>query len=100
MSVEHYLAEFQKLSRYAPNLVPDEETKAKRFCDGLTPRILERIIYLKVTDYTDMVHTATMAEKGIQIAATYFISRKRSASTGAPLPPPPKRQFESSSAGS
>jgi hypothetical protein len=47
-----------------------------------------------------MVHTATMAEKRIRIAAADFVSRKLSASTGAPLPPPPKRQFGSSSAGS
>lgn len=100
MSVKRYSAEFQKLSRYAPTLVPDEETKAERFRDGLTPRILERIIYLQVTNYTDMVHTATMAEKGIRIAAADFVSRKRSASTGALPPPPFKRQSGSSSAGS
>jgi hypothetical protein len=100
MSIEHYAAEFQKLSRYSPSLVPDEETKAKRFRDGLTPHILERIIFLKMTDFTDMVHTATMAEKRIRVAAADFVSKKRLASTGAPLPPPSKRQSGSSSAGS
>jgi hypothetical protein len=46
MSVEQYSAEFQKLSRDAPHLIPDEETKAERFRDGLSPQILERIIFL------------------------------------------------------
>jgi hypothetical protein len=100
MSVKHYSAEFQKLSKYAPSLVPDEETKVERFRDGLTLHILERIIFLKVTDYTDMVHTATMAEKGIGVAAADFVSRKRLASTGAPPPPPSKRQSGSNSVGS
>jgi hypothetical protein len=65
MTVEQYSAEFLKLSRYAPHLIPNEETKAERFRDGLTPRIRERIIFLEVTNYFKMVHTATMAEKGI-----------------------------------
>jgi len=99
MSVERYSAEFQKLSRYALTLVPDEETKAERFRDGLTPRILERIIFLQVTNYTDMVHTTTMAEKGSRIATIDFVSRKRLVSTGAPPPPPSKRQSGSSSVG-
>jgi hypothetical protein len=59
------LAKFLKLSRYAPHLIPNEETKIERFRDGLSPRILERIIFLKVTDYAEMVHIATIAEKGI-----------------------------------
>jgi hypothetical protein len=80
MSVERYSVEFHKLSRYAPSLVPNEETKVERFRDGLTPLILKMIIFMKVTDYTDMVHTTTMAEKGIRIAAANFVSRKQSAS--------------------
>jgi hypothetical protein len=94
MSIERYSTKFQKLSRYAPSLILDEETKAERFRDGLTLRILERIIFMKVMDYTDM------AKKRIRIAAADFVSRKRSASTGVPPPPPSKRQSGSSSAGS
>jgi hypothetical protein len=33
------------------------------------PRLLERIIFVKVADYSEMVHVATMAEKGIKTAA-------------------------------
>jgi hypothetical protein len=102
MSVEQYSAEFLKLLRYAPRLIPDEETKIKRFRDGLPPRILERIIFLKVADYAEMVHVATMAEKGIREAGDYM-NKKRALSLGAPSPsfpstPQPKRQsFGSSS---
>jgi hypothetical protein len=54
------------LSSYAPYLIPDKETKAERFLDSLFPWILERIIFLRVTNYAEMVHVATMAEKGNQ----------------------------------
>jgi hypothetical protein len=94
MSVEQYSAEFQKFSRYAPHLIPDEQTKAERFRDGLSPRILERIIFLKVTDYVDMVHTTTIVEKGIREATAYYINRKRSLSFWSPFisfAPPPKK---------
>jgi hypothetical protein len=37
MTVEQYSVEFQKLSRYAPHFIFDEETKAERFRDGLSP---------------------------------------------------------------
>jgi hypothetical protein len=46
MSIEQYSAEFLRLSRYAPDLIPDEVAKIERFRDGLSPRILERIIFL------------------------------------------------------
>jgi hypothetical protein len=94
MIVEQYSAEFLKLSRYAPHLILDEQTKAERFHDGLSPRIRERIIFLEITDYVKMVHTATMAKKGIREAAAYYINRKRSMSTESlPLPSPSKRHY-------
>jgi hypothetical protein len=99
MLVEQYSAEFQRLSRYAPNLIPDEESKAERFRDGLAPRILERIIFVKVTDYTEMVHVATMAEKGIKTATVDYISRKRSMFAGTYSAPPSKKQPTRSSEG-
>jgi hypothetical protein len=94
MSVKQYSTKFLRLSRYAPHLIPD------RFRDDLSSRILERIVFLKVIDYTKKVHTATMAEKGIRDTAAYYINRKRSLSQGAPSSPsspPPKRQSFGSS---
>jgi len=66
MTVKQYSAEFQRLSRYTSNLKPDEESKAKRFRDGLTTRIREMIIHVRVIDYSEMVHMTTMTEKGIK----------------------------------
>jgi hypothetical protein len=79
------------LSRYAPHLIPNKETKAERFCNCLSPRILERIIFLKVIVYAEMVHVATIAEKGIQTAATDYVNRKQSMSAGT-LPSPPSKR--------
>jgi hypothetical protein len=81
-------------------LIPDEKTKAKRFRDGLSPRIRERIIFFKITDYVEMVGTVTMIEKGIREVAADYVNRKRSLSLGTPSPPPPsKKQSFSSDSG-
>lgn len=100
MSVEQYSAEFQKLSRYAPHLIPDEQTKAKGFHDGLLPRILEWVIVLNVTNYTEMVHVATMAEKGIREAAPDYMNRKWMKSAGSLPPLPPSKRHSASGSGS
>jgi hypothetical protein len=98
MTVERYAAEFQKLSRYAPYLILDEETKAERFRDGLIACIRERIIFLRYPSYVEMVHTATMAEKGIREAAAKYASKKRTMSSGRfSSPPSPNRQSTGSS---
>jgi hypothetical protein len=85
MPAEQYLVEFLKLSSYAPHLIPDEQTKAERFRDGLSPWILEQIIVLKVADYAEMVHVFTVAEEGIREAAANYMNRKRLLSLGPPL---------------
>jgi hypothetical protein len=101
MLVEQYLDEFLKLPRYAPYLIPDEQTKVERFLNSLTPRFKENIAFLDITSYTKMVHTATIAEQGIKEVVADYVNRKQSMSTGAPLPPPlPKRQSSSSGSGS
>jgi hypothetical protein len=99
MLIKQYLVEFLKLSRYASRLIPNEKTKIERFHDGLSPRILERVICFKVTDYADMVHIVTMADKGIKNVVVDFVNRKQSMSSRAPPLPPSKRHATSSSAG-
>jgi hypothetical protein len=89
MSVEQYLAKFLKLSRYAPYLIPNEQTKAERFIDSLSPRIKERIAFLEIIDYLKMVHTATLVDKGIREATADYVNRKRSLSLEAHSPPSP-----------
>jgi hypothetical protein len=76
MSVEQYSLEFMRLSRYAPYPIPDEGIKVEKFWGGLAPRILERVIFVKVADYSEMVHVATVAEIGIKNAAADYMSRK------------------------
>jgi hypothetical protein len=91
--VEQYSAEFLKLSRYAPHLIPNEQTKAERFLDNLSPRIKEIIAFLEITNFTKMVHIATVAKNGIKEADVGYMNMKRSMSMGAhPSPPPSKRQ--------
>jgi hypothetical protein len=82
MSVEQYSAEFLRLSRYAPYLITNEGIKVKKFRGGLAPRILERVIFVKVANYSEMVHVSTMAEIGIKTVAADYMSRKRSMSAG------------------
>jgi hypothetical protein len=44
MNVEQYSNKFTELLRYAPNLVPNEETKVERFLCGLQSKIPGRVI--------------------------------------------------------
>jgi hypothetical protein len=63
--------------------------------------IKEMIAFLKITSNTKMVHTVTIAKKGIREVAADYVNRKQLMSTGASLPPPlSKRQSSSSSSGS
>jgi hypothetical protein len=65
MTVEQYSTRFIELARFAANLVPNEETKAERFENGLNPRIREMVIFLEIKDYTKLVEVASLAERGI-----------------------------------
>jgi len=100
MSVEQYSAEFMRLSRYAPYLIPDEGIKVEKFRGGLVPRILEWVIFVKVADYSEMVHVATMAEIRIKTATVDYMSRKRPMFARTSSTPPFKKQATSSSVGS
>jgi len=66
MTVEQYSARFIELARFAANLIPDEESKAERFENGLNPRIRERVICLEIKDYARLVEVASLAERGIR----------------------------------
>jgi hypothetical protein len=91
MLVKQYSAKFLKLSRYPPHLIPDKQTEAERFLDGLTPRIKERITFVDITNYTNMLHIATIAEREIKEVAANYANRKWSMSSRAPPPPPPPK---------
>ncbi len=69
MTVEQYSTRFMELARFAANLIPDEETKAERFQNGLNTCIRERVICLEIKDYARLVEVASLAERRIRESA-------------------------------
>jgi hypothetical protein len=76
MTVEQYSARFMELARFVANLIPDEETKAERFENGLNPCIGERVICLEIMDYARLVEVTSLAERGIRESATAYELKK------------------------
>lgn len=52
------------MARFSLNLVPNEETKAERFQEGLHPRIRDRVACLEIKKFTKLVNVAAIAERG------------------------------------
>lgn len=65
LTVAEYQAKFEELMRFAPNMIPNELSKARRFQDGLRPTIKERVSILKLERYADVVDRALIAEQNI-----------------------------------
>ena len=57
-SVDAYAAEFLRLSRFAPYMVADEETKVKRFQQGLN---LDMQMYMETQHFATYSHVLTAA---------------------------------------
>jgi hypothetical protein len=55
MLVEQYSARFMELTRFAANIIPDEESKVERFENSLNPQIKERVLCQKIKDYAKLV---------------------------------------------
>jgi hypothetical protein len=64
LTVELYAAKFMELARFAINLVPDDESMAERFQEGLLPRIRDRVACLEIKDFNRLVNVASIAERG------------------------------------
>jgi hypothetical protein len=78
LTVEQYSARFMELARFVINLIPDEQSKAERFENGLNPRIRERVMCYVNKDYVRLVDVASLAEKGIRESdATYKKKKKK-----------------------
>jgi hypothetical protein len=93
MTVEQYSTRFMELARFAANLIPDKESKAERFENGLIPRIKERVICLEIKDFTRLVDLKKRSKQQMSYPA------KRSAkgngsrlSVGKSLPPAVRNQ--------
>jgi hypothetical protein len=65
MTVSQYEAEFARLARFAPTLVADEDSKARRFEEGLRPRIKTSVIAFELTTYRAVVNKALLIERGL-----------------------------------
>ena len=53
-----------ELARFSINLVPNDESMAERFQEGLLPRIRDRVACLEIKDFTRLVSVASNAETG------------------------------------
>ena len=88
-SVMEYEATFTALSRFATALVADEQSKCRRFLEGLRPAIKSRLSILKLNVYADLVDRAIIAERDLaesQKAREQF-NRKRGNNSKAQRPP-------------
>ncbi|KAK1560346.1 hypothetical protein Q3G72_025572 [Acer saccharum] len=65
-SVAEYEEQFTSLSRFATQLIPDDESKGRRFLDGLHPDIRSKVEVLKLTRYADVVDRALIAERSLE----------------------------------
>nr|XP_033510566.1 uncharacterized protein LOC117275382 [Nicotiana tomentosiformis] len=64
MTVLEYSIKFEKLSRYAPHLIPSEDEKIKRFAHGLIPGIRKDAASgRRNTTFTDFVDLAMDIER-------------------------------------
>lgn len=78
MTVEHYSSKFVELAMFATNLVPNEESRAERFENGLNPRIRERVSCHEIRDYAKLVDIVSLAERGIRESTITYELKKRS----------------------
>ena len=106
--VRAYEAEFSRLSQFAPDYVYTDVKKARRFLNGLNPRLKESVSSLGLRTYQEVVDKALTREREQQIlqeelraeqsgsrsrADTYQQfpgTQKRKAGASAPNVPPPK----------
>ncbi|TXG51790.1 hypothetical protein EZV62_024314 [Acer yangbiense] len=65
-SVAEYEEQFTSLSRFATQLILDDESKGRRFLDGLHPDIRSKVEVLKLTRYADIVDRALIAERSLE----------------------------------
>ncbi|KAK1272714.1 hypothetical protein QJS04_geneDACA021439 [Acorus gramineus] len=66
MSVADYSTRFTRLSRFAPALVMDEETRCRRFELGLSSAIRVHVTSQAFSRYSDLVSRAKTVERDVQ----------------------------------
>ena len=68
MTVAQYEAEFTRLSKFAPALVATEESRARRFEEGLRSRIKQGVEPFELETYAAVVSKALLIERGLNDA--------------------------------
>ncbi|KAL5802778.1 hypothetical protein ACOSQ4_031083 [Xanthoceras sorbifolium] len=63
MSVTEYEREFNRLSKYASDMVLTEESRCRRFEDGLNNYIRLQVAVLEIVDFTRLVSAALIVER-------------------------------------
>ena len=61
-TVGHYVEEFSKLSRYAPDDVATDAAKQEKFMEGLNDELSMQLMVATFTNYQELVDRALMIE--------------------------------------
>ncbi|XP_062171034.1 uncharacterized protein LOC133876803 [Alnus glutinosa] len=85
MMVEQYSSRFIELARFGLNLIPDEESKAECFENGLNPRVMERVMCHEIRNFVKLVDIASIAERGMrESSAAYELKRPAASQVSYP----------------
>ncbi|KAJ9705739.1 hypothetical protein PVL29_003705 [Vitis rotundifolia] len=68
MTVTEYAAKFTQLSRYAPNMVANEQMQAKQFQEGLRLNIRAQVAPFMLRTYSEVVARALVIEREMEEA--------------------------------
>ena len=68
MTVTEYAAKFTQLSRYAPNVVADEQMRAEQFQEGLRLNIRAQVAPFMLHTYSEVVARALVIEREMEEA--------------------------------
>ncbi|XP_074323089.1 uncharacterized protein LOC141660031 [Apium graveolens] len=82
-SVADYEAKFTELARLAPRYVNTEIQKARRFQQGLKPKVRSGVVALQLKTYTSVVQAALVIESDQKLASKERSDNKRKFDTGA-----------------
>lgn len=76
-SVTEYEAEFAKLVKYAPTLVADEASRARRLKEGLRSNIRNVVAAFKLQTYEAVLNKTLVIERGLVDSEKAPDSKKR-----------------------
>ena len=66
-TVSEYEAEFARLAKYAPALVVDEVSRARRFEEGLRSEIKRHVAAFELNSYKMVLNKALVVERGLMV---------------------------------